>query len=100
MFSSVSRHVTLLALLTACVDDVGDPGPELSEITAEASCSSTLAVASVTVSGAQTGNPGINAVDGNLATRWSQNEIGATLTADLGSLKGICSASIACVRAR
>ena len=96
MFSSVSRHVTLLALLTACVsDDEGGAEPELSEVAAEASCSSILAVASVTVSGAQTGNPGTNAVDGNLATRWSQNEIGATLTADLGSLKGLCSASIA-----
>jgi hypothetical protein len=60
-----------------------------------ASCGSALPVASVVVSGAQIGNPGSNAVDGNLATRWSQNEIGATLTADLGAIKNVCAASVA-----
>ncbi|MEJ7604393.1 MAG: discoidin domain-containing protein [Kofleriaceae bacterium] len=95
MFSSVSRYVTLLAFFTACIDDDRSLEPALAEVAAEASCSDLLPISSVAVSGAQTGNPGTNAIDGNLATRWSHDVIGATLTADLGSLKGICSASIA-----
>jgi hypothetical protein len=103
----VCAAAVCLGALTSCL---GSPTDESDQQTSSAadgdgdvdavenalgSCGVTLPVASVVVSGAQTGNPGSNAIDGSLATRWSQSEIGATLTADLGALKSVCSANVA-----
>lgn len=73
----------------AALDD-GD-----AELATAAACGTTQPIASVAVSGAQVGNPGAQAIDGNLATRWSHDEIGATLTADLGAVRSVCSIAVA-----
>ena len=59
-----------------------------------ANCGSRLAVTSISASVDQVGNLAPNAVDGNLATRWSGKGTGATLTADLGATKQLCSISL------
>jgi len=89
--------LTLLLLAPACTADLtGDGGVDIATVPElAAACGSALAIASATVSGAQDGNPGSNAIDGDLATRWSQRAIGATLTVDLGSLKTVCSVGVA-----
>ena len=53
-----------------------------------------LPVAGVTASG-NDGNVPANVLDGNLSTRWSSLGVGQFITADLGSVKPLCSASIA-----
>ncbi|MEO7736059.1 MAG: discoidin domain-containing protein, partial [Kofleriaceae bacterium] len=95
--------LTCLALTAACVGGDGEPSAvsdnddvvagEVAAITS--SCGQALPISATVVSGAQVGNPGTNAVDGNLATRWSQNELGATITVDLGALKNVCAVDIA-----
>ncbi|MEO8702163.1 MAG: discoidin domain-containing protein [Kofleriaceae bacterium] len=77
--------------LTACT---AEDDADLDAVVSEATCGGALSIGSVAVSGAQVGNPGTNAVDGNLATRWSQNEVGATLTADLGALRSVCATGV------
>lgn len=59
------------------------------------SCGSNLPIAAVSASGAQDGNPATHVIDGDLSTRWAQNEVGATLTADLGTVNSVCGVSIA-----
>jgi F5/8 type C domain len=87
----MKRVVFLVSVLTmfSCAFD------DEAAIESEVACGAKLAVSSVTASGAQDGNPAVDALDGNLATRWSQNELGATLTVDLGALKSVCAASVA-----
>jgi F5/8 type C domain len=81
--------VSVLTMVSCAFDD------EEAIVESEVACGAKLAVASFSASGAQDGNPAAGALDGNLATRWSQNEIGATLTVDLGALKSVCAASVA-----
>ena len=59
------------------------------------SCNANLPVSSVTASGNEVGNVPSNVLDNNLGTRWSSQGLGQFLTADLGSLKNICSVDIA-----
>lgn len=83
--------VSLLTVLSCATDEEAEEDLVESEV----ACGAKLAVAAITASGAQAGNPAAQAIDGNLATRWSENAIGATLTIDLGALKSVCSASAA-----
>jgi hypothetical protein len=59
-----------------------------------ATCTANLAIGSVTASG-NDGNVPQNVLDNNLDTRWSSLGIGQFITADLGSIKNICSVDIA-----
>jgi hypothetical protein len=58
------------------------------------SCITNLPTADVTASG-NDGNVPQNVLDNNPATRWSSLGIGQSITADLGSIKKICSVDIA-----
>lgn len=82
-----------IAVLGACATEADDATER--DVSAVTACGGELAIAGAVVSGAQVGNPGANAIDKDLATRWSQNEIGATLTVDLGALKSVCATSVA-----
>ena len=55
----------------------------------------TLPVASVSATSAQAGNPAANAIDGNLATRWSAEGDGQAITLDLGSSRAIQKVGVA-----
>ena len=86
--------------LSACTSGDG----ELEEAVARAddglvvgACGDVLRVASVSAS-ANDGNLPANAVDGNLATRWSALGKGVFLTLDLGAPKPLCSLAIAWYR--
>jgi hypothetical protein len=57
-------------------------------------CATNLPISGVTASG-NDGNVPANVLDNNLATRWSSNGIGQFITADLGTVKNICSVDIA-----
>lgn len=76
----------------ATLDDI-DPGRGS---TAPGSCTGqkqTLTGASASTTEAI--NPPAQAIDGNLATRWSGQGFGAALTVDLGSARPVCGTSVA-----
>jgi hypothetical protein len=77
-------RVLIGIVLTACLggdpDDASDPLARIVQITA---------------SGAEAGNPPTNAIDGTVATRWSNDGIGSWIQPDLGSVQSIGSVSIA-----
>jgi hypothetical protein len=58
-------------------------------------CGTNLPISGVTASGSESGNPPSGVLDNNLATRWASNGVGQFITADLGSVKNICSVDIA-----
>ncbi|HXV89472.1 MAG TPA: discoidin domain-containing protein [Nitrososphaeraceae archaeon] len=60
----------------------------------EISCTSNMPISSVMASG-NDGNVPQNVLDNNLGTRWSSFGIGQSITADLGSVKKVCSIDIA-----
>ena len=62
--------------------------------TGSGSCGTNLPISGVTASG-NDGNLPSNVLDNNLATRWSSNGIGESITADLGLVQNICSVDIA-----
>ena len=80
------------ALAAAC----GGPEEGIDQLTYGLSGAS-LPVASVKAS-ADDGNVAGNAVDGNLATRWSCNGVGCWIRADLGAQKSVTGVSIAWYR--
>ncbi len=87
----------VLGLASACVADL--PTEPVDEDTqAASSCGAVLAPTSATASGAEAGNPASNAIDKNLATRWSQLGIGSFLTVDLGKAYRVCAVSVAWYR--
>jgi hypothetical protein len=96
---SLSALMTLGLMVGGCVlaPDSGpdDDEPAASGTDALGACSANLAVASIVASGAQSGYPASQAIDGNLGTRWSNLGVGSTLTADLGATKNVCSVGIA-----
>jgi len=57
-------------------------------------CTTNLPINAVTASGSDGNGPG-NAIDNNLATRWSSDGVGQWIQADLGSTQNICSVDIA-----
>jgi F5/8 type C domain-containing protein len=57
-------------------------------------CNSNLPITSVTASG-DDGHVPQNVLDNNLDTRWASDGVGQFITADLGSIKNICSVDIA-----
>jgi unsaturated chondroitin disaccharide hydrolase len=54
-----------------------------------------LTIAKVTATSAQAGNPAANAVDGNLATRWSAYGDGQSITIDLGRSRPVQKVAVA-----
>lgn len=62
---------------------------------AASTCGAALTPAGVTANGAQDGNPATHAIDGSLATRWSQLGKGSYITLDLGAPKALCGVAIA-----
>jgi len=86
----VTRHLGVLigTLAASCVAGT-DPTEELAVST------TALPIASVSASGAETGNSPANAIDGSLATRWSCNGAGSWIQADLGSVQPVAAASLA-----
>jgi uncharacterized protein YxeA len=58
-------------------------------------CTTNLPISGVTASGNEVGNVPQNVLDNDLATRWASNGVGQFITADLGSIKNICSVDIA-----
>lgn len=59
------------------------------------SCGTMLSPAGVSATTYEPVNPPANAVDGNLATRWSGQGFGASLILDLGSLRRLCGTKVA-----
>ncbi len=55
---------------------------------------SNLPISAATANGAESTNPVSNAVDNNLATRWSNLGLGSWIRLDLGSQKTVCSVDI------
>src|SRR5690242_1632180 len=53
-----------------------------------------LTVSALTAS-TDDGNVPANAIDGDFSTRWSGSGVGASITADLGSVRTVCSVSVA-----
>jgi unsaturated chondroitin disaccharide hydrolase len=54
-----------------------------------------LTIAKVSATSAQAGNPAANAIDGNLATRWSALGDGQSITLDLGKSRPVQKVSVA-----
>jgi hypothetical protein len=97
--SSVSLCLALAATaaLHACAPLDGDvenaaPGTSTDAV---AACGPAQPARGAVASVEQDGNPAANAIDGDLATRWSGNGVGATLTLDLGAARTICGVSVA-----
>ncbi|CAN5217360.1 hypothetical protein BH11MYX1_BH11MYX1_28580 [soil metagenome] len=99
----VSSLLALASGLASCLGggdeapagtDSGVPaGPP--EAVAATACTTALAITGVTATGAQTGNPAGYAIDGDLATRWSEQGVGAAITADLGGTRAVCGVALA-----
>jgi hypothetical protein len=73
--------------MAACLD--GDPDEASDALVSAAQ------IVQITASGAEAGNPPASAIDGSLATRWSNNGAGSWIQPDLGSAQTIGSVSIA-----
>jgi hypothetical protein len=63
--------------------------------TGSGSCANNLPVSAVTASGSASSTPPSNVLDNNLNTKWTNNGVGSSIRADLGSVQNICSVSIA-----
>jgi hypothetical protein len=72
-------------------DPDGDPALDVAALP---SACPAVAAAVVTATGAQSGNPATNAIDGSLSTRWS-NLGPSSITFDLGATKRICGVDLA-----
>ena len=81
--------ISCIASSDPAEEPVDDPAVEL------AALPSVSPIVGVTASGAETGNGPANAIDGSLATRWSNNGVGSWIQADLGSGLSVSSVSIA-----
>jgi hypothetical protein len=57
-------------------------------------CKNNAQISSVTANGAQSTNPASEAIDNDLATRWSNQGLGSWIRLDLGSQKTVCSVDI------
>jgi hypothetical protein len=86
--------VFTLTALTACgTQDLEDEDDVAAE--QELGPCSALSISGISASAATAGYPATNAIDGTRSTRWSTNVLGATLTADLGSVRQVCAVNLA-----
>lgn len=98
--SSLLSLLAMVSTLGACGAPPDAPTPDAPEAVQTASaelatCGGALGVTGVTASVFQDGNPAAQAVDGDLATRWSGQGVGAFITVDLGKLRQVCGVNVA-----
>ncbi|MFG1876473.1 heparin lyase I family protein [Sphaerisporangium sp. NPDC049003] len=74
---------------------LGDERARLADVTPGPNCANTVPVAGASASTYEPVNPPSQAVDGNLATRWSGQGFGASLILDLGTTRTVCGTKVA-----